>query len=69
MSAGSPGNNGTVFSVTTGGKLTTLYSFAGGDDGAKPSSGLLLLGGTLYGTTAQGGGSKNAGTIYSISGF
>ena len=68
MSAGSPGGNGTVFSMTTAGKVTTIYMFAGGSDGAKPQSRLTLLGNALYGTTAQGGG-DNAGTVYSISGF
>ena len=61
-------NNGTVFSVTTAGALKLLYTFSGGSDGAKPSARLSLVGGKLLGTTAHGG-SKNAGTIYSIAGF
>ncbi|MBV8371868.1 MAG: hypothetical protein JOY69_01285 [Candidatus Eremiobacteraeota bacterium] len=69
MSVGPVGtNNGTVFSVTTGGALTVLYSFGGGSDGANPSARLSLVGRELFGTTAHGGG-KNAGTIYSIAGF
>ncbi len=61
-------NNGTVFSVTTAGALKVLYTFGGGSDGAKPSARLSLVGAKLFGTTALGG-SKNAGTIYSIAGF
>jgi uncharacterized repeat protein (TIGR03803 family) len=68
MSAGPSGKHGTVFSVTTGGSLKTIFQFSGGSDGAKPSSNLTLVGGKLYGATATGG-SKDEGTIYSISGF
>jgi uncharacterized repeat protein (TIGR03803 family) len=57
---------GTVFAVHTDGSgFTTLYSFGGGSDGSYPSSGLLLRGNTLYGTTAGGGASDN-GTVFSI---
>ena len=39
--------------------VTVLYSFAGGADGAVPTSELLAdAGGNLYGTTSQGGGSS-----------
>lgn len=68
MSQGPKGKAGTVFSITTGGKLTTRYTFTGGNDGGNPSSRLLLDGDTLFGTTAAGG-TKNLGTIYSVSGF
>jgi uncharacterized repeat protein (TIGR03803 family) len=49
--------NGTVFKVTTGGALSTLYSFAGPpDDGELPSSGLIqATDGNFYGTTLFGG--------------
>jgi uncharacterized repeat protein (TIGR03803 family) len=67
MSEGPIGKRGTVFSITTSGALTTLYTFTG-SDGAKPSTALILVGKTLFGTTAKGG-SKDLGTIYSISGF
>ncbi|HLY00900.1 MAG TPA: choice-of-anchor tandem repeat GloVer-containing protein [Candidatus Cybelea sp.] len=47
---------GTVFAVTTSGKETVLHSFKGGKtDGEQPYSGLVVLNGTLYGTTEQGG--------------
>jgi uncharacterized repeat protein (TIGR03803 family) len=47
---------GTVFSVTSGGELTVLYSFTNGVDGAKPQAALTLGGdGYLYGCAAHGG--------------
>jgi uncharacterized repeat protein (TIGR03803 family) len=63
---------GTVFSITPQGVETVLYSFQGGNDGAFPSAGVVNIGGTLYGVTANGGGSPNCGsygcgTIFSIS--
>lgn len=62
---GSPGY-GTVFSTSTNGSgYTTLYSFAGGSDGANPLAPLLLVSNTLYGT-ASGGGTYHKGTIFSI---
>ena len=56
---------GTVFSMTTSGKVKTLYSFAGGSDGANPVGSLLDVKGVLYGTTSQGGEGGN-GTVFSI---
>ena len=56
---------GTVFSITTDGTEKLLYSFGGGSDGASPG-GLTNVKGTLYGTTAAGGGSQNGGTIFSM---
>lgn len=67
MSEGPVGKRGTVFSVTTAGALTTIYTFAGGSDGATPSATLRVSDGKLFGTTARGGGSEDAGTIFSIS--
>jgi uncharacterized repeat protein (TIGR03803 family) len=71
---GGSANNGTVFSITPAGALTTLYSFKGGPtDGARPETALTNVGGTLYGTTLGGGavsGSTfcaNCGTVFSIS--
>jgi uncharacterized repeat protein (TIGR03803 family) len=47
---------GVVFKVDTTGKLTVLYSFIGGADGADPEAGLALdAKGSLYGTTYYGG--------------
>ncbi|MGA2737908.1 MAG: choice-of-anchor tandem repeat GloVer-containing protein [Bryobacteraceae bacterium] len=60
---------GTVFKVTPGGSLTTLYNFcavSGCADGQFPFAGLTLaLTGNLYGTT-QGGGANGYGTVFSI---
>jgi uncharacterized repeat protein (TIGR03803 family) len=48
-------NNGTVFTVTLDGALTTLHSFDG-TDGAEPVAGLVQgTSGDFYGTTAFGG--------------
>ncbi|HTA56248.1 MAG TPA: choice-of-anchor tandem repeat GloVer-containing protein [Candidatus Acidoferrales bacterium] len=65
---------GIVYSVTTSGKEKLLYSFQGGSDGDFPTSGLINVNGTLYGTTFYGGNSGcgnygyySCGTIYSIS--
>jgi uncharacterized repeat protein (TIGR03803 family) len=57
---------GTVFVASLDGtEVTTLHSFAGSHDGATPTADLILAGGTLYGTTKQGGRSDN-GTIFAI---
>lgn len=62
---------GTVFEITPGGKLTTLYNFcsqASCTDGAFPT-GTLVQGvdGSLYGTTQFGGANcANCGTIFKI---
>jgi uncharacterized repeat protein (TIGR03803 family) len=54
---GQPGPGcGTVFEVTPNGAESVLHSFQGGSDGALPSGNLINVGGTLYGTTNQGGG-------------
>ena len=45
--------------------FTTLYTFAGGADGANPS-GLLLAGGKLYGATPSGG-THEFGTVFGLS--
>jgi uncharacterized repeat protein (TIGR03803 family) len=62
---------GTVFKITPGGKVTTLYSFCsqGGQcpDGLSPAAGLVLgSDGKFYGTTYGGGANGNAGTVFSI---
>jgi uncharacterized repeat protein (TIGR03803 family) len=62
--------NGTVFRLTPGGTLTSLYSFCGQTncpDGSAPMAGLVLgVDGNFYGTTA-GGGSYGSGTVFTIS--
>jgi uncharacterized repeat protein (TIGR03803 family) len=56
---------GTVYEFDLkSGTLTTLYNFSGGADGWNPSAGLILVKGTLYGTTALGG--EGFGTVFSV---
>jgi uncharacterized repeat protein (TIGR03803 family) len=59
---------GTVFKVTTGGELTSLYSFcmqAKCPDGANPPQGLLqVVDGNFFGTNLGGG--ANGGTVFKI---
>jgi uncharacterized repeat protein (TIGR03803 family) len=60
---------GTVFSITAGGELTTLYNFCSQSDctdGTAPFAGLVqAANGDLYGTTALGG-TSDAGTVFEI---
>lgn len=71
-SAGGASGWGTVFKITVFGRETVLHSFGrGGTDGVLPYAGLTNLGGTLYGTTASGGGSgcyshSGCGTVFKI---
>jgi uncharacterized repeat protein (TIGR03803 family) len=67
--SGGANEYGTVFSITPDGTETVLYSFKGGkDDGAGPQAGLIDVGGTLYGTTGNGGRNNNYsfGTVFKI---
>ena len=61
---------GTIFSITTAGKLTTLYNFCGlanCADGSQPEGGLVqATNGTFYGTTFSGG-TVGLGTVFSLS--
>lgn len=62
---------GTVFEIDSSGNDTTLYTFAGGTDGAIPEAQLLMDSqGNLYGTTYNGGGSANCsngcGTVFKV---
>jgi uncharacterized repeat protein (TIGR03803 family) len=77
-SSGGPDNinGGTVFKITPGGTLTTIYSFcsrSGCTDGEYPVARLVQdTSGDLYGTTALGGdtstcGSASCGTIFGLS--
>jgi uncharacterized repeat protein (TIGR03803 family) len=60
-------NNGVVYKITQKGKLTVLYPFAGGDDGANPFAGVILDSqGAIYGTTNRGGGTTTDGTVFRI---
>jgi uncharacterized repeat protein (TIGR03803 family) len=73
---GGANNLGTVFKLKYSGSrwiLTPLYSFVGGNDGANPFDGVTLVqDGTLYGTTAYGGGSSGCqgypgcGTVFHL---
>jgi len=76
-SVGLPAGGGTVFEMTAGCKLTTLYNFCSQTnctDGAVPSASLLLdSDGNFYGTTANGGANSNpqrcvsgCGTIFKM---
>jgi uncharacterized repeat protein (TIGR03803 family) len=59
-------NDGTVFKIQTNGTgLTVLKEFTNSPDGQNPRSGLVLSGGTLYGTT-RGGGSYGLGTVFAV---
>src|SRR5271165_1356831 len=74
--AGAYGNGGTVFKITPGGTLTSLYSFCSQPnctDGDDPIAGLVQASdGNFYGTTQQGGGTDCAnnydhcGTVFKI---
>jgi uncharacterized repeat protein (TIGR03803 family) len=67
---------GNVFKVTSGGTVTTLYSFCAETnctDGSLPSAGLVLAtDGNFYGTTSRGGAinscpfSSGCGTVFKI---
>ncbi|HZW96999.1 MAG TPA: choice-of-anchor tandem repeat GloVer-containing protein [Candidatus Eremiobacteraceae bacterium] len=64
MNGGADGD-GTVFEITSAGKLTTLHSFDS-TAGAEPEVGLIqATNGNLYGT-ASSGGTGDVGTIFEI---
>ncbi len=68
-SSGGAGNYGTVFKITSGGTLNTLYSFCSQSfctDGAFPATGLIqAANGNFYGTTSSGG-VNSGGTAFEI---
>jgi uncharacterized repeat protein (TIGR03803 family) len=68
---GGDGDGGTIFKITPGGTLTTLYSFCSQSacsDGETPNAGLVqATNGTFYGTTSDGGANGNYGTVFSLS--
>jgi len=66
VNGGSGGGYGTVFSITPSRKETVLHSFGGPGDGTNPTSRLLDVNGTFYGTTSQGG-KNGGGTVFSLS--
>lgn len=68
---GDPHDTGTILKITSGGTLTTVYTFSAltaGDngDGAYPAAALTLSSdGAFYGTTSQGG-ANGSGTVFRI---
>ena len=60
-----PGD-GTVFSISPTGQERVLHSFGSGSDGINPAAGLIVVAGTLYGTTFAGG-QYGHGTTFSVS--
>jgi uncharacterized repeat protein (TIGR03803 family) len=64
---------GTVFEIGPSGGEHVLYRFKGAPDGDGPSGKLLVLDGTLYGTTESGGTTSEycnrggCGTVFSLS--
>jgi len=64
---GGTNGQGTVFKVTPGGTLTTLYNFTGGTDGGSPESDMLLVGNNLYGVATEGGDAGcQCGVVYRV---
>jgi uncharacterized repeat protein (TIGR03803 family) len=68
---GAPGVENHTSLTPHANSFRVLYRFAGGNDGAYPTTNLIDVNGTLYGTTNQGGGygcsGIGCGTVYSIS--
>jgi len=66
-----PKGAGTVFMLSptsNGWSEAILHSFTNGDDGAQPSSGLVLDSvGNLFGVTQYQGGSDGCGTVFEVS--
>jgi uncharacterized repeat protein (TIGR03803 family) len=63
--AGGESGFGTVYRIDSKGGYSLLYSFMGGNDGAKPIAGLILdPAGNLYGTTSGGGSSSS--TVFEV---
>jgi uncharacterized protein (TIGR03437 family) len=68
VSTGSAAGCGTIFKVTTGGSLTTLYTFLGDPDAANPKASLIqATDGNFYGTGIGGGTVfPTAGTFFKM---
>lgn len=67
VSAGGAHNFGGVFQVNPNSETEkVLYSFPGAKNGSKPGLITLTSAGVIYGSTGEGGGAKNAGTIYAL---
>jgi uncharacterized repeat protein (TIGR03803 family) len=67
---GANGKGGTIFKITPGGTLTTLYSFcfqSGCVDGGGPYAGLVQdTAGDFYGAAEYHGANGNYGTVFSL---
>jgi uncharacterized repeat protein (TIGR03803 family) len=65
-----PSGCGTVFKLTHSGSVWTealIYNFKGKQDGAGVPAGVIAdKGGNLYGTTSEGGGVGNFGTVFKL---
>ena len=70
--AGSYNGCGTVYSISLAGAESVLYRFAGGSDGMLPQAPLVIVKGTLYGTTPFGGAehikrrAQCCGTVFAL---
>jgi uncharacterized repeat protein (TIGR03803 family) len=62
---GSALDNGTIFKVNVDGTGHTVLKHFGDLDGENPMAGLTVAGGTLYGTTSEGG-IANHGTVFRV---
>jgi uncharacterized repeat protein (TIGR03803 family) len=66
-SSGGVGTNaGTVFTITTSGTESVLYSFDPATDGYAPADRLARVGSNLYGTLSVGAGGSRNGTVFKI---
>jgi uncharacterized repeat protein (TIGR03803 family) len=66
-SGSGPSLYGTVFRISPSGSLTTLWSFAGGNDGSYPWAALVQGSDSNFYGTASYGGAYGAGTVFRIS--
>jgi uncharacterized repeat protein (TIGR03803 family) len=60
---------GTIYSISTTGSEQVLHRFAGGSGGAHPWAGLIIVKGTLYGTTLDGGSGCSGGGCGTVFAF
>ena len=63
---GTNGGYGIVFTISTVGTLTSLYSFTGSNDGSNPQAGLVQGNDGYYYGTTFGGGTNGDGTVFKI---
>jgi uncharacterized repeat protein (TIGR03803 family) len=64
--SGGSSSRGTIFSIDLNtNAFSVIHSFTGSSDGGTPDGGLIYDSGRLFGVTV-GGGSSNAGTLFSV---